>query len=47
MKDLTKQYKLAKNSALNFMKKGQINAYLKSLNEINKYEKLIYSFVVN
>lgn len=47
MKDLTKQYILAKERTLNFMKKGQINAYIKSLKEMNKYKNLIYSFVTN
>ncbi|UMB59659.1 hypothetical protein MHL31_11290 [Lutibacter sp. A80] len=41
MKELIKQYETAKNKALIFMKKGQINNYFDALIEMNKYKKMI------
>jgi hypothetical protein len=41
MKELIKQYEASKKRALNFMKKGQLNAYFKSLVEMNETKKLI------
>ena len=41
MKELIKQYEASKKRALNFMRKGQLNAYLNSLIEMNETKKLI------
>lgn len=41
MIDLKKQYEIAKKNANEFMKKGQISAYLNALLEMNKYKRLI------
>lgn len=41
MKELIKQYETAKNKALQFMQKGQINSYFNALVEMNHYKKMI------
>ncbi|WP_372794770.1 hypothetical protein [Lutibacter sp.] len=41
MKELIKQYETAKNKALQFMQKGQINNYFDALVEMNRYKKMI------
>jgi hypothetical protein len=41
MKELIKQYETAKNKALQFMQKGQINNYFNALVEMNHYKKMI------
>lgn len=41
MKELIKQYETAKKRALNFMRKGQLNAYVDALVEMNHYKKLL------
>jgi len=47
MKDLKLKYEIAKKSALQFMQKGQISAYLKSLKEMNQYKSLMVAVVAN
>lgn len=39
MKELLKQYETAKNKALDFMQKGQLNAYFNVLIEMSLYKK--------
>lgn len=41
MKPFYKQYKIAKNNALSFMKKGQLNAYLNALKTMHYYKNLM------
>ena len=41
MKKLIKQYETAKNKAFKFMSKGQLNAYVDALVEMNHYKKMI------
>ena len=47
MKELVKQYETAKNKALNFMSKGQLNAYFDALLEMNHYKKLMVTVSAN
>ena len=47
MKDLAKQYEIAKQNAFEFMKKGQIAAYLGALLEMNKYQRLMLVTIAN
>ncbi|WP_171032331.1 hypothetical protein [Polaribacter aestuariivivens] len=47
MKTFTQQYEIAKNNSIEFMKKGQISAYLNSLVEMNKYKRLMVAVVSN
>jgi hypothetical protein len=47
MQNLTKQYETAKYNSKEFMKNGQINAYLNSLLEMNKYKRLMVAIVAN
>ena len=47
MKDLTKQYENAKNNSIEFMKNGQISAYLNALIEMNRYKRLMVAIVAN
>lgn len=47
MKNLTKQYEMAKNNANEFMKKGQISQYFEALLEMNKYKRLMVAVVAN
>lgn len=41
MKELKKQYELARKKAIGLMKKGQINAYFDALIEMNHYKKML------
>jgi len=41
MKELAKQYEIAKKKALKFMRNGQLHAYFEALNEMNNYKKLM------
>jgi len=47
MKELIKQYETTKKRALNFMKRGQLNAYFDALIEMNHYKKLILTVSAN
>lgn len=47
MKDLTKQYEKAKKNSIEFMKTGQISAYLNALLEMNKYKRLMLAVAAN
>lgn len=47
MKDLTRQYEIAKTNSIEFMKNGQIGAYLNALLEMNKYKRLMTAMVAN
>ncbi len=47
MKELIKQYETAKKKALNFMEKGQLNAYFDALVEMNNYKKLMVTISAN
>ncbi len=47
MKDLTKQYEIAKQNSIEFMKNGQISAYFNTLLEMNKYKRLMIAVVAN
>ncbi len=47
MNELAKQHEIAKNKAINFMKKGQLNAYFNALIEQNYYEKLLLMTMAN
>lgn len=47
MIELSKNYETAKNNAILFMKKGQINAYFKALLEMNKYKKIMTVVTAN
>ena len=47
MNTFTKQYEIAKNNSIEFMKNGQISAYLNSLLEMNKYKRLMVAVVAN
>lgn len=44
---LIRQYENANNKALNFMKKGQLNAYFDALIEMNNYKKLMLTVSAN
>lgn len=47
MKDLANQYEIAKKNSIEFMKKGQIAAYLGALIEMNNYKRLMLAVVAN
>ena len=47
MKDLTRQYEMAKQNSKEFMKNGQISAYLNALLEMNRYKRLMVAIVAN
>lgn len=47
MKELTTKYETAKQNSIDFMKKGQISAYLNSLLEMNEYKRLLVAVVAN
>jgi hypothetical protein len=47
MNTFSKQYETAKNNSIEFMKNGQISAYLNSLLEMNKYKRLMVAVVAN
>ena len=47
MNTFSQQYETAKNNSKEFMKNGQISAYLNSLVEMNKYKRLMVAVVSN
>ena len=47
MNDLIQKYETEKSNAIQFMKKGEISAYLNSLIAMNKYKKLLFPVVTN
>ena len=47
MLDLANKYEIAKQNSIEFMKNGQISAYLNSLLEMNKYKRLMVAIVAN
>ena len=47
MKELIKQYESARNKAINFMKKGQLNAYFDALVEMNHYKNMLLTVKAN
>lgn len=47
MNTFSRQYEVAKTNAKEYMKNGQISAYLQSLTEMNKYKKLMIAVVAN
>ncbi|WP_169792339.1 hypothetical protein [Lutibacter profundi] len=47
MKELIRQYEIAKIKALKFMNKGQLNAYFEALIEMNYYKKLMLMVSAN
>ena len=47
MKNLTKQYEIAKSDSIKFMRNGQISAYFNALLEMNKYKRLMTAIVAN
>ena len=47
MIELTRHYENSKNRAVLFMEKGNINAYLNALIEMNKYKKLMVAVTRN
>jgi hypothetical protein len=44
---LVENYQTKKNSALNFMKNGQLNAYFEALVEMNNYKKFMFTVCAN
>lgn len=47
MKELTRQYELAKKNSIEFMRSGQIGDYLNALLEMNKYKRLMLAVAAN
>jgi hypothetical protein len=47
MNNLSQQYEIIKQNAIEFMKKGQISAYFDALLEMNKYKRLMTLIVSN
>lgn len=47
MKDLANKYETAKQNSIEFMKNGQISAYLNALLEMNKYKRLMIAVIAN
>lgn len=47
MNNLTQEYEAAKKRAVTFMKNGQITQYFKTLQEINRFKKLMIAVVSN
>ncbi|MDX8552203.1 hypothetical protein MK851_01005 [Tenacibaculum sp. 1B UA] len=47
MRNFTTQYKIAKQNANEFMRKGQIPQYFEALLEMNKYKRLMVAVVAN
>ena len=47
MKELIKQYEIAKDKAFKFMSTGQLNAYFEALIEMNHYKKLMLTVSAN
>jgi len=47
MNTFSKQYEVAKQNSIEFMKSGQISAYLNALAEMNKYKRLMVAVIAN
>ncbi|WP_397444634.1 hypothetical protein [Polaribacter sp. R77954] len=47
MNELTNKYENAKQNSIEFMKNGQISAYLNALLEMNKYKRLMVAVIAN
>ncbi|MHB0754858.1 hypothetical protein [Polaribacter sp. M15] len=47
MNELTNKYENAKQNSIEFMKNGQISAYLNALLEMNKYKRLMVAVLAN
>lgn len=47
MNTFSTQYEIAKINSKEYMKNGQISAYLNSLSEMNKYKRLMTAVVAN
>ncbi|MGB1043422.1 MAG: hypothetical protein ACPGU6_08515 [Tenacibaculum sp.] len=47
MDNLTNKYEAAKSNSIEFMKNGQIGAYLNALIEMNKYKRLMTAIIAN
>tara|TARA_R110002073_G_scaffold123234_1_gene266731 strand:- start:29032 stop:29175 length:144 start_codon:yes stop_codon:yes gene_type:complete len=47
MKDLTKQYEIARRNSIEFMALGQISDYFNALVEMNKYKRLMVAITAN
>ena len=47
MIDLKLKYQKARKEAIQFMKNGQISAYLNALVEMNKYKRLLTAIAAN
>ncbi|HEY9169730.1 MAG TPA: hypothetical protein VIN72_09600 [Lutibacter sp.] len=47
MKTSIENYETKKNTALNFMKNGQLSAYFEALIEMNNYKKLLFAVCAN
>ncbi len=47
MNTFSKQYEVAKQNSIEFMKSGQISAYLNALVEMNKYKRLMVAVIAN
>jgi len=47
MNTFSKQYEIAKQNSIKFMKNGQISAYLHALVEMNKYKRLMVAVIAN
>ena len=47
MNTCSKQYEIAKQNSIEFMKNGQITAYFNALLEMNKYKRLMVAVVAN
>jgi len=47
MQSLVENYETKRNSALNFMQNGQLNAYFEALIEMNSYKKLMFTVCAN
>lgn len=47
MKNLTKQYEIARKNSIEFMTTGQITKYFEALLEMKKYKRLMIAIVAN
>lgn len=47
MLDLRNKYLKAKKDSIEFMKNGQISAYINALVEMNKYKRLMIAITAN
>jgi len=47
MNDLLQHYEIAKSNANKYMRKGQLNAYVDALIEMNHYKKLMKAVIAN